>query len=291
MQKILLFNATGAQGTTISNRLLERGYLILAPVRSEQKKSVLSERGIEGFVTDFSTTSLLPWVKKADKVVLQIPAALAPNIMIDIAENAMKAIQEAGNPKTVFVISSTIADEYTGVRSVDARLRMVELAKEHMPNTPILSSTEYLENFSTAYRQPIMENGVIPQTIPPTFSVNYLSWEDLATYVLAALESNKLEGKIYPIGGSSGISGIHLAERLGKVLHKDLDYVPISHEQLQSILTPIMGAEVAQDYAEFYKWQDSDGAALLNPDTEGIRTVLNIELPSFEEWAKKAFTA
>lgn len=75
------------------------------------------------------------------------------------------------------------------------------MAKEKLPNTPILSATEYLENFSTAYRQPIMENSIIPQTIPPNFLVNYLSWNDLASYVLAALNADNLEGKSIPLVG------------------------------------------------------------------------------------------
>ncbi|MEM1322356.1 MAG: NmrA family NAD(P)-binding protein [Bacteroidota bacterium] len=289
MDRILLFNATGAQGTTISYRLLERGYDVIAPVRSEKNISILEEKGIKAFLTDFSTSSLLSIVEKADKIVLQIPAAVIPDTMIRIAENAMDAIKKAGNPKTVFVISSTISDKYVGVRSVDARKKMVEMAKEKMPNTPILSSTEYLENFSTAYRQPILEDGVIPQTIPPDSPVNYLSWSDLATYVLAAIESDKLSGNVYPIGGNQGLSGIELADRLGKVLGKKLNYAPVSHEQLEGILTPIMGAEVAKDYAEFYHWQDTVGASLLNPDTQGIRDLLQVELPSFEEWAEQAF--
>ncbi|MEM7484168.1 MAG: NmrA family NAD(P)-binding protein [Bacteroidota bacterium] len=289
MNTILLFNATGAQGATISQRLLEKGNTILAPVRSKKNIEILGERGIKAFLTDFSTASLLPIIEKAEKVVLQIPAAVVPDTMTEIAEKAMEAIKEVGNPKTVFVISSTITDKYVGIRSVDARKKMVEMAMEKMPDTPILSSTEYLENFSTAYRQPIMENGVIPQTIPPTSPVNYLSWNDLASYVLAALESDNLSGEIYPIGGNEGLTGLDIAERLGKVLGKDLNYVPVTHEQLQGILTPIMGAEVAKDYAEFYQWQDTTGASLLNPNTEEIQNLLDVSLPSFEEWAQKAF--
>ncbi|MEM8568784.1 MAG: NmrA family NAD(P)-binding protein [Bacteroidota bacterium] len=289
MSKILLFNATGGQGRTIAHRLQNEGHEVIAPVRSEGKISALKESGVEAFLTDFATDSLLPIIEKADKVVLQIPAQVTPKIMTDFAENSMKAIQKAGNPKTVFVISSTIASAKTGVASVDARFEMVELAKGHIPDAPILSSTEYLENFSTAYRQPIMENGVVPQTIPPTFEVNYLSWNDLASYVLAALETESLEGKIYPIGGNEGLTGNALAERLGKVLGKELHYAAVTHKQLEGILTPILGPEVAKDYAEFYHWQDGDGASLLNPDTAELRKLLGITLPSFEEWAKQTF--
>lgn len=289
MKKVLLFNATGCQGSTIADRLLKEGYEVISPVRSEEGIARLKKRGIEAFPSDFSTASLVSKIKEVERVVLQIPAAVIPNVMTAIASEAMEAIRQAGHPKTIFVISSTVPKRPVGIRSVDARFKMVQLAKGKIPNAPILSSTEYLENFSTTYREPILNHAIIPQTIPPTSKVNYLSWDDLARYVLAALESDQLLGRVYEIGGNEGLNGLELAERLGGVLEKKLTYVPVSHNELQQMLTPIMGPEVAKDYAEFYYWQDTDGADLLNPATQEIRDLLNIKLPTFEEWASKAF--
>ncbi len=289
MDRIVIFNATGFQGSTIAKRLQEKNVQITAPVRSEKNLQLLRHRNIDAFLTDFSTRSLIPELEKADKVVLQIPAAVKPSLMIEIAENAMDAIVQAGHPKTVVVISSTIPKELTNKESVNARLRIKETSLEKMPDSPILSATEYLENFSTAYREPILNHGVIPQTIPASHLVNYLSWNDLSIYVDAALYSTKLAAKVYPIGGNEGINGKDLAERLGKILKKKLNYSTVSHKQLEGILTPIMGPDIAKDYAEFYEWQDTDGAELLNPDTYEIRKLLNIKLPTFEEWAKRAF--
>lgn len=85
------------------------------------------------------------------------------------------------------------------------------------------------------------------------------------------------------------MTGNALADRLGKVLGKTLNYAPVTHEQLQGILIPILGEAVAKDYATFYHWQDGDGADLLNSDTCDIRKLLGVTLPSFEEWAKQAF--
>ncbi|MDN5215005.1 NAD(P)H-binding protein [Fulvivirgaceae bacterium BMA12] len=289
MSKIFLFNATGMQGMAIAEKLKAKGHAITSPVRSEEKQAQLNNIGYEAFVSDFSTTSLAPQIKNADKVVLQIPAQISPSQMIAFARNAIEAIKQAGTPQTVFVISSTLPDNKIGKKSVDARVEMKDYCLEHLPNTPIFSSTEYLENFSTAYRSAIEGDGIIPQTIPPNYPVNYLSWKDLATYVEAALDSNKLDGGLYRIGGSEGISGNELADRLGSILKKKLNYVPISHEQLAGILTPILGESIARDYAEFYEYQDTKGQHLLNPDTNEIRNVLGIELPNFEEWAQHAF--
>lgn len=289
MSTILVFNATGMQGTTIANHLQAVGHKIVAPVRSEAKAAAMNAMGFEAFITDFTTESLTPRIQPVDKVVLQVPAQIAPESMVEIAQKALTAIKNAGSPKTVFIISSTLPDQPVGKESVDARVKMKELSLELLPDTPILSATEYLENFSTAYREAILGDGVIPQTIPPSYPVNYLSWGDLATYVDAALHSTQLEGRLYRIGGNEGINGKDLAKRLGTILGKDLHYAPITHEQLAGFLTPLLGESIARDYAEFYEYQDTEGQHLLNPDTQEIRSLLGIKLPSLEDWARVAF--
>lgn len=289
MKKILLFNATGMQGSAIAAHLKQLGHEIITPVRSDEKMKEMETKGYQPFLSDFSKPSLVEELKKVDKVILQIPAQISPMKMVEMAQTRIEAILEAGYPETVFVISSTLPDMKVGVPTVDARVEMKGLALRRMPETPILSATEYLENFSTAYRQAIVNDGVIPQTIPANYPVNYLSWSDLAQYVAAALFSGKMTGQVYRIGGIEGITGENLALRLGNVIGKELKYAPITHEQLEGFLTPILGNEVARDYAEFYEFQDTKGQELLNPDTHEIRSLLGIELTGLEAWATQAF--
>ncbi|MEM8907145.1 MAG: NmrA family NAD(P)-binding protein [Bacteroidota bacterium] len=289
MKTILLFNTTGQQGTAIANRLLSKGYELLTPVRNANHIPQLAQRGIQAHLNDFSTESLQTIVQKADQVVLQIPAQISPSLMITLAENALRAIKVAGSPPTVFVISSTVPLQKVGKASPDARLLMQQKAQDLLPNAVILSATEYFENFSTAYRSAIEEQHMIPQTIPAHLPVNYLSWADLATYVTAVLEHTSLEGGFYPIGGKEGINGIQLAQRLGTLLQKQLTYHPLTHQELNHFLSPILGTTLAAELTEFYEWQDTEGQALLNPDTHELRQTLGIQLPSFEDWAKEAF--
>ena len=291
MSKVLLFNATGMQGNSIAQYLTEKGHDIIAPVRSSAKQAQMEAKGYKAFVTDYTLNSLVPVLQKVDKVVLQIPAQIAPSAMVAIAQKCITAILEAGYPDTVFVISSTLPDQKVGIPSVDARVTMKDLSLEKLPKTPVLSATEYLENFSTAYRTTILEKGVIPQTIPADYPVNYLSWADLAQYVDAALFADHLEGKLYRVGGNEGITGNELAKRLGSIIGKELHYTSITHTALAGFLTPILGESVARDYASFYEYQDTQGQHLLNPDTSEVRKLLGITLPTFEKWASTAFSA
>ncbi len=289
--KIMLFNATGMQGATTANQLKSLEHQVVAPARSLEKAQALQSQGITSFETDFSVISLAPQMERVDAIIAQIPAQVSPHQMVTLTSSYAEAILQAGYPPTVFVISSTLPDTKVGVPSVDARVEMKDLVLDKLPQTPILSATEYLENFSTAYRTAIESDGIIPQTIPANFPVNYLSWADLAQYVIAALFTNRLKGGLYRIGGREGITGNDLALRLGKAIGGNLRYQPITHEQLEGFLTPILGESIAKDYAEFYEYQDTQGQSLLNPDTTQIREMLGLTLPTLEEWAATAFTS
>lgn len=289
MSTILLFGASGQQGNAIARRLQQQGHNIIAPVHSEISLAMLRERGIEATQSDFSVQSLLPLVKKADKIVLQVPVVITPTEMVAFAKNALEAIREAGSPHTVVNISSIIPTEKIGLAGPDTRLILKNMAFDILPNAIVLSSTLYLENFSQAYRQAIEHGGVIPQAIPAEIPVSYLSFDDLATYICAAVQRTEIRGKFFPIGGNAALTGTDLAQRLGAVIGKTLHYQAITHEELAAFLTPMIGEQTARQVAEMYRWEGTPGSPLLTVDAHNAQSLLGVMLPSFEEWAKTAF--
>ena len=290
MSKIILFGASGQQGGAIAKKLKSAGHRIVAPVRSTKNEADLHQKEIETRLTDFSTASLTPIIKEGDQVVLQVPAVITPSEMIAFAENALKAIANAGSPHTVFNISSIIPKEFIGLEGPDARLTLKNLSTQLAPHTIVLSSTLYLENFSQAYRQAIEQGGVIPQAIPNDTPVAYLSLDDLAAFVLAALEKPHLRGKFIPIGGSEVLNGMQLAEKIGNVVDKSIYYQAITPQDLAIFLTPMIGETTALQVAEMYSWEGTLGSSLLNPNVAQAQEILDVSLPSFEEWAIRAFS-
>ncbi len=289
MSKIILFGASGQQGSAIAQKLISAGHTIIAPVRSSKSEEQLNQQGIETRRTDFSIPSLTSIIQDGDKVVLQVPVVITPSEMIVFAENALKAIAKAGALPTVFNISSIVPNEFIGLPGPDARLTLKNLAQQLVPDAIVLSSTLYLENFSQAYRQAIEQGGVIPQAIPNDIPVAYLSFDDLASYILAALEKEELKGRFIPIGGSEALTGTQLSEKLSTLLGKHIHYQAISPEELAGFLSPMIGETTALQVAEMYSWESSSGSHLLSPNVAQAKHLLNVSLPSLEEWATKAF--
>lgn len=289
MKKVILFGATGMQGTAIAKQLQKEKYHIIAPVRSNEKVELLAKYNIEAYQTDFSLESLTQITKKADEAVLLVQAVIATAEMVPFTKTALLAIKEAGIKRTVFNISSVIPDEKIGIAGPDTRLEMKEMAFEIIPTINVTSSTLYLENFSTAYRKAILEQGSIPQAIPADVPIAYISMDDLGKYVTAILKDNSLEGKFFPIGGKEALTGQEVAVQLSEIIGKSVNYFALQPEQLIEFLSGMLGKALAGQVGEMYAWEGTTGKNKLYPNTTDLQQQLGLDLPSFKEWAQKAF--
>ena len=289
MSTILLFGATGMQGAAVARQLQEGGHAIISPVRSTEKVSQLADLGIEGVVSDFSLDSLAQIAQKATKAVVLVPAVIPTKQMVPFTEHAIRAIKQAGIERALLNISSVIPDEEVGIAGPDTRLRMKKVAFEILPSINVTSSTLYLENFSTAYRQAILEQGSIPQAIPEDVPVAYMSMEDLGKYIAAILEDESISGQYIPIGGKQAITGKEVATILSEVTGKTVQYFALQPEQLIGFLTPMIGESLAAQVGEMYAWEGTKGKAKLHPETASLIQRLGIEIPNFRQWAEGVF--
>ncbi|MEM1323592.1 MAG: NmrA family NAD(P)-binding protein [Bacteroidota bacterium] len=289
MKKVILFGATGMQGTAIAKQLQKEGYHIIAPVRTQEKVDLLAKYNVEACITDFSFASLEGIAQKADEAVLLVPAVIPTADMVPFTKNALSALKEANISRIVFNISSVIPDKKTGIAGPDTRLEMKEVAFKIIPTISVTSSTLYLENFSTAYRQAILEQGNIPQAVPADVPIAYMSMDDLGKYVTAILKDNSLEGQFFPIGGKEALTGTEVAAQLSEIIGQSVNYFALQPEQLIGFLSGMLGEALATQVGEMYAWEGTTGKNKLYPNTTDLREHLGLDLPSFKDWAKHAF--
>lgn len=289
MSNILLFGATGMQGAAVAQKLLSEGNKVISPVRSQEKVNQLKEQGLEGIESDFSLNSLTSIAEKAEKAIILVPAVIPTAEMLPFSETALQAVKNAGITRVVFNISSVIPDAKVGIPGPDTRLEMKETPFNILPEVTITNSTLYRENFSTAYRQGIVEQGMIPQAIPYEAPVAYMSMDDLGEYLYAILNDESFKGQYLALGGKDALSGKELEEQFSEILGEEIKYQALPPEALIQFLTPMIGQDLAAQVGEMYAWEGTTGKEKLNPDTKALQAKLKLNLPSFKEWAKTVF--
>jgi uncharacterized protein YbjT (DUF2867 family) len=283
--EVLVFGATGTQGSPVVRRLREAGRRVRALVRSRAKGQGLDASLVEGSLDD--ARSLVRAAEGAGSAVVLFSTSVPPAEMLVHAKNALEAVAQARVPHVVVSTSSIVPMRDTGVEAPDARRRLVELIARLVPQAVVLSPTLYLENFSVALR-PALDQGVIPQAIPANVPVAYLSLDDHARFLAAAIARPALAGRTFAIAGADPLDGERLAATLGAALGRTLAYVPLPPAAMVAQLTPIVGAQVAEAIGQMYAYEGTEGASLLHPPQEDARAALGVVPRSVADWAREA---
>ncbi len=288
-KNILVFGATGAQGTAIARRFTQEGYKVLSPVRSAEKIELLVKQGVEGILSDFSQGSLAEIAKLVDRAIVVVPAMIPTSDMVPFTQTALKALKASHIERVILHISSVIPEEETGIAGPDARLKMKQIAFDLLPEVTVTSGTLYLENFSLAYRQVILDNGIIPQALSSDVPVSYMSMDDLAEYMVGILHEDSTKGEFLKLGGNRDLTGDELAGIVSSAVNREVVYHALKPVELLSYLEPVVGKQLAEQIAEMYSWEGEVGKNKLLVDSSQLRGRLKLNLAGIEEWSRTAF--
>jgi hypothetical protein len=158
----LVFGASGTQGGPVARLLLQRGRKVTAFVRDPARAVDLRTLGADVAVGDLSSPrSIEEAVASVDSVYLGLSASVPPAELIFHARNVLSVLANAPLRRLVITTSSIIPLQRTGRAAPDARVTLLEMIREKVPQAVVVSPTLYLENFSVALRAAI-EQGVIP---------------------------------------------------------------------------------------------------------------------------------
>lgn len=281
---IIITNAGSQQIQPTIKALIKNGHQLTGVVRNAMNYP--EERFFNGKIRWLTKTNdirnLAELFSGNDVAVIQTPSVLTPEEMVESLRSELIATQESSIGRVIVIISSVIPDEKVGAKGPDARLEMLKIAKEIRPDALILSSTLYLENFSIALRDALL-NGSLLQAIPEDVRVSYLSYENLNRFVQYGISNATLSG-LLPMFGPEAWNGVELANFFAKVLGKNVKYKTLTSEEIVGFLANIIGPRVANQVAEMYAFESKEGRKLLDPEVK-----IKLDLQTNIEWAKTAF--
>jgi uncharacterized protein YbjT (DUF2867 family) len=280
--RVLVYGANGAQGAPVARALIERGTPIRVVTRSAKTAAHWQAAGAEIAEADLNTGAGLAEANRGiSAVFLQISASIPPKAILEQARQTLLAARDV--PQVVMTTSSIIPPHPVGVTTPDVRHKLPRLAHEIVPHAVVLSPTLFLENFSQALRPAVMQ-GVIALPVPGDTPVAYISVEDQARFVLAALDRPAIQGQVYPIAGPEVTTGTELAAKFSEALGQSVHYYEVDAVQFGAQLVPFLGEEVANAIAEMYEYESKEGAFLLNPDLSRTLRDLPVQLTSINSW-------
>lgn len=285
LPKILVHGANSAQGAPVVHRLLKEGYPVRVFVRDRNKAQSLFSESVEiatGTLED--QDSLKRANEGIDRVFLVLPLEYRFDVATSQGYNAINAARDAGVKLLVLNTSTLIPKQTTDANAFEIKRNIEQYL--HRSGVPyiILRPPIYMDNLAAPWSlSSIVQQSVIAYPLPPDIKVSWISLNDVAAFVIAALKQPELAGSTFDIGGPEAVNGQEIAERFTKVLNRPFIYQQIPIDGFEQGLNQAFGEPTGTEIAKIYRWREAhpeDGAI----DVGAVLQKLPVNLTAFDQW-------
>ncbi|MFG2112846.1 SDR family oxidoreductase [Streptomyces sp. NPDC048718] len=269
--RVAVVGATGFQGGAVARLLVARGHR----VRTLSRRPAGDRPPLPG--ADFASGGLADegavgrLFEGVTHAVVTMPLLYDTERVRRYASNIARAARAAGVRRMVFNANTRLPQEPTEVPAFETR-RMTEtvLRGSGVPLV-VLRPPVYLDNLFSPWNGPsLVDEGILAYPLPASAPVAWLSHEDLAEAVHAALVREGAEGGVFDIGGAATLTGADLAEVFTRGLGRPVRYVPLRPELFERALARLLGPDAAAGVTGLYRHLAAGSDPLLLAGDDGM---------------------
>lgn len=277
--KILVTGATGSQGGALADQLLTHGYTIRVLTRNPESENAkaLAARGAEVVRGDLDDAAS---VKKALAGVwgaygVQNTWEAGVEKEEEQGKSFARLAKEAGVQH--FVYSSVAsAHRNTGIPHFDNKWRVEEVVRgAGFPSYTIIRPVFFMENLLGPWFKPMIAEGKLTVSIPPTTSLQMIAVEDIGKYLFQAFERHQeLNGRAIDVAGDE-LTMPKTAEILSQVTGHKVSAEPAPLDEVRKF---------SEDFALMLEWFDRVG---YDADIPGLASEFHLQPMKFADWAAR----
>jgi NAD(P)H dehydrogenase (quinone) len=292
--KILVYGANSAQGIPVVRRLLKANnslperlqQQVRVFVRDRAKAQSLFGKDVEIVTGTLEDKASLRCANEGiDRVFLVLPLEYRFDVAVTQGQNAIDAAGDAGVKLVVFNSSTNIPTEVTDVAAFEIKRSVEEYLRQSTLPYIILRPALYMDNLAAPWSRSSIVESVVAYPLPAESKVAWISLDDTAALVVAALARSELAGATFDIGGIEAVNGQEIARLFTQVLNRPFTYGQIPIDAFEQGLNRAFGEPTGTEIAKIYRWRAA------HPDTGSVdmSTILHqlpIALTTWIEWIK-----
>jgi NAD(P)H dehydrogenase (quinone) len=285
--KILVYGANSAQGIPVVHRLLKAGFQVRVFVRDRAKAQSLFGQDVEIFTGTLEDKASLRSANDGiDRVFLVLPLEYRFDVAVNQGQNAIDAACDAGVKLLVINCSINIPAEVTDVAAFEIKRSVEDYLRHSTLPYIILRPPLYMDNLAAPWSMPsIVHQSVVAYPLPAESKIAWISLDDTAALVVAALERPELAGSTFDIGGLESVNGQQIAQLFTQVLNRPFTYQQIPIDAFEQGLNQAFGEPTGTEIAKIYRWRATHPESG-DIDMSTVLPQLPIELTTFTQWIK-----
>ncbi|MCK5248458.1 MAG: NmrA/HSCARG family protein [Spirochaetaceae bacterium] len=279
MSKILVAGATGQQGGSIVDALLDGGHEVRGLTRNTQsdRARALEGRGVELVQGDFTDRSSLEKALTGVDGAFLMSTPFEGGVEVETRQGItfVEAAHAVGVPHLVYT-SVGDADQKTGVPHFVSKYlvekRIVELG---IPHT-IIAPVYFHDNMLSPFVLPGLQTGVFAAAISPETRLQGVSVRNIGEFgALVFTRREAFLGKRINIAGDS-LTGLEHAEAVAGASGREIGFFQVPIDEVRGM---------SEDMALMYEWFDGVGYSV---DIEALRRDYpEVKWERFSQWASR----
>ncbi len=296
MSTVVVVGAKGRQGMAQVRRLRADGHTPRAVSRTPGRLDDPELADVEVVAADVDDeASLTAAVADADAVLFNHPMQQRHR-RVELVERMGRVAHAAGVRRMVWNTAEWIPDRpgdpYTYGTLTDG---INALWRTGVPAT-IFGPVLFMDNLLTNWARPfIVGEGRFVYPHNPGLTASWISLDDVAKFMVAALDRPDLEGAWMNLGGPEKLHGSDVARALSAALGREIVYDPCTPEEFGRYLVSAFGDDIppearrpfAKTIEDFYVYNNTSPTQPFDVDMGPVLRRIPMELETLAEWAAR----
>jgi uncharacterized protein YbjT (DUF2867 family) len=296
IRTVTVFGASGRQGQAQVQQLLAAGYWTRAISRNASLFHGKEFEGVAVLAADYAQPDSLDRAcQGADAIFFQPPQAERPDRVIAHAQNLVAAAERGGVKRVILNSTMWAPDEPCGQPMYDLVLAVENIFASARTPLVVLRPTVFMDNWLTAFAKPALVNEhCYRYPHRPDLRYSPISLDDLARFMVLALQQDDWVGKRLRVAGPETLSPPQVAEILSEVMAAKITYEFQSPKDFGYYVFSLMGEGTGLDresyasyFASFYEFNNYAPQEPFYYDVAPLLKQVPIRLETFREWARR----
>lgn len=296
MKRVLVLGATGDQGHPLLTRMIAAGMMPVAALRNTAALAKTEFARVETVEADlYDQQSMIAAAKGMDAIVAHLPFVFDLDLASKLGDNIAAAAKSNGVKKIIFNTSCYVADFDNGDPAHDGRRYIEKMIIESGCDYAIFEPKVFMDNMIRSWNKPsIVNNGIFAYPAKPDLEISWICVDDVAAFMVEALERDDLPNGRYAIGGPEALVGDQVAERLSNASGKAVSFKSLTPDEFASAMSLLVTgspdvepASIYDGMARFYRFYNSRPTSPLIADTEEMAATFRHRPVSIDEWAAR----
>ena len=293
-EKAIVLGASGDQGIPLVSRLLDAGFSVTAGTRRDDALANTPFSDLATVAADLlDQASLEEAFKGQDVLAMHLPFEHDFAKAEAFGRNIANAAKAAGLKKIVFNSSCYVADRDLEISAHDGRRSIQNSIVASGINHVFIEPVVFMNNMIAPWCKPsIVRHDVFAYPASPDLKISFISLDDVAQIMVAALQTDKVDRQHVAVGGPEALTGSEVAQKLSAAAGRPIKFQSLAPDEFAMNISELVTGKrdipkgsVYDGMARFYRFYNEQDVSPLNVAPANWTGKLAVQLTTFEKWA------